>query len=127
MKKTVKTNLNEAIEVFQIAKKYKGFKFEYATEKLEKKIQAVQLGILEDIEDKKIELASTDEKGNLLKDEKGQTVYSPENLIKLNKFSREQFKKEIELEVYYSAEIPNEITEFHREMLTGFLIAPEEK
>jgi hypothetical protein len=127
MKKIITTTLGEAIEVLQIAEKYKGEKFEYATQKLAKKIQKAQEELFEETEDKRVELASTDEKGNILKDERGNFVFSPENLIKLNKFSREKFKKPIDLEVYYSVEVPKEITEFHREMLTGFLIAPEEK
>lgn len=127
MKNLISTNLSESIEILQIAEKYKGGKFEYAAQKLAKKIQKAQEDLFEETEDKRVELASTDEKGNLLKDEKGNFVFTPENLIKLNKFSRGQFKKPIDLEVYYSAEVPSEMTELHREILTGFLIAPEEK
>jgi len=120
-------------------------KFSYALKKVSKKVTSALSPIIdaynESISDKSIELASVDEKGNLLyltetitepngtkKETPTQNLkFTPAKLNELNTFKRKEyaelFKKEVEIEPYIVSDenIP-ELTEEQIEAFEGYVI-----
>lgn len=74
-------------------------KFGYGANKLNVRLNNALKEFDELIEDKRVELASVDEKGNLISTDKGYS-FTKENAKKLADFIREESQKEIEIEPY---------------------------
>lgn len=118
----MKTTISKINEVLGVANKYSNEKFNYAKEKLAKQAQKKIAEFNESIEDKRIELCSVDEKGNILSDEKGNYHFTKENLISLNKFVRDLNNQEFEIEPYFCKIIPEGINDIDMEILEGYIL-----
>jgi hypothetical protein len=89
-------------------------KINYAFWKFQKQVD-LQAKLNEFQQDIDIELCSTDEKGNVLFDEKGRYVFTKENLKARIKAIKELDQKEISFEPYYI--LPEELGVFSEEEL----------
>lgn len=98
-------------------------KLSYAIRKVSKSIEKGFKKYNDSLEDARIDFCSTDEKGNVLKDEKGGYVFSKENLKLLTKKNRELLETPFEVESYIATDLSGiEITEVEKELLTDFVI-----
>jgi hypothetical protein len=75
----------------------------------------------EKLEDIANELASTDEKKNIIIDPNGNKVYTAEKLKQKRDQEKQLLKEEVEFEPYFSTEIP-ELTEVEQHFFSGFVI-----
>lgn len=101
-------------------------KFQYACEKVKRKeITPIFEKFSELMEDKRIELASVDDKGNILR-EGTAYKFTPDNERKLNEYARNLNKQKHEIKGHYvePKNIPVGLTVTLIEMLSGFVIDP---
>lgn len=77
----------------------------------------------EDLEDIRIDLCSTDERGNVLHDEKGNLFFTKENLRELNRRTRELAEKEYPFTPCFISDLPV-LSEEEREAFEGIVIKP---
>lgn len=103
-------------------------KLAYALRKMSKKMSKVfERGFSEPLQDAQVELASEDDKKNLLKDERSQLVYTKDNLIALNKKQRELFYAEVEIEPHIVANVDlTKLTPLQRDAFDGFVLHDQE-
>ena len=128
----------EKLSLFnEFASKYisenKDDKLTYAIKKVGKRVEKIfqKEGELigEKVEDARIDNCSVDEKGNILRDDKGQLIYTKEAMKKLNTDLRKIYRdaetereaREYEIEPYIATVIP-ELTEEQREAFSGIVI-----
>ena len=121
MKLTIK-QINEFSIVGSAYMKDHNNKLSYAIRKVNKNITSVVESINENIEDLRIEHCSVDEKGNVLKDEKGNYKFSKDGLRALAKAVKELNNKIFEIEPFFATEIPDDLTEEQKEIFTGLVI-----
>ena len=96
-------------------------KMSYAIKKIGKRLKTIFEYYNEKINEIGINNCSVDDKQNIIKDEKGELVFTKENLIKKNKESKALLSTEVEIEPYICTEIP-ELTEEEKEVFEGILI-----
>ncbi|HEX8177837.1 MAG TPA: hypothetical protein VF543_22300 [Pyrinomonadaceae bacterium] len=77
------------------------------------------------VEDIDIKHCATDERGVILRDERGGYQFTKEGLNERNKERRKLFRSEVEIEPYYVTEVPDNLSPFEREAFAGFVINPE--
>jgi len=121
----MKFTFDKIKEFAEIGKLYSDFndnKLSYAIKKVLKRIDKVQVQINEAMEDLRIDNCNVDEKGNVLRDEKGSYQYTKEGLKALGKGMRELKDAEYELEIYIATETPEGLTEEQKEAFKGIVI-----
>ncbi len=96
-------------------------KMSYAIKKIGKRLKTIFEDYNEAINELGINNCSVDEKQNIIKDAKGELVFTKENLIKKNKESKAFLNTQVEIEPYICTEIP-ELTEEEKEVFEGILI-----
>lgn len=110
-------------------------KAKYALEKVAEKVKVVLKKYNDSVEDLKIDLASVNDKQQLLYDynpvsgEVSNYQYTKENKKKLNKSIDELFDSKVEVEAHLLKEedIPENFTEEIKEYFNGFVIKPEKQ
>jgi len=81
-------------------------KFSYGCKRVADKLTPILKNEFDEVvNEKRINLAITGEKGEILVDEKNNARLTPEKLIELNRFSKELQKKELEVELYQITDI----------------------
>lgn len=145
MKKTIKqiSDFNKSVAVY-LAEHTEENKITYALKKVSKRIEAKTKEVLDDFNEKvmdvNIELASVDEKGNIVYEVETVTdlagskkeiktevpKFTPEKLREKNKRMAEMnkavMKQEIEFENYIATEVPEDLTEDEIEAFKDFVI-----
>jgi predicted transcriptional regulator len=120
---SVKDFLNIQADVNKVLGDYPNTKLSYAISKTWKKFQVEVFSKYQDeLEDARIDLCSTDEKGNILKDEKGGYLFTKDSLKQLEKTNRELQNKKHDFEPYLATELPDGIDELLVESLKGIFI-----
>lgn len=108
----------------QIASNGKLSKFSYGCKRVLENLTPLVKKEYDDLMyEKRISLAVTGEKGEILTDDKDNPKLTPENLIKLNAYSKELMKKVVEADLYQISDI-DLIKEdlFALEVLNGVVI-----
>lgn len=98
----------------------------YALKKLLKKVQPIIDKHYEDVNDLRIDHASTDEKGNLILDSKDQFTFTKEKLKELNAAIRKLEGKEVDVEPHYT-EWPASLPESLKEYFIGFTVKEDQE
>ena len=117
--------ISECQLFLQVASKFSEgeTKLSYAIKKVSKSIEKGFKKYNDTLEDARIDFCSTDEKGNVLKDDKGGYVFSKENLKLLTQKNRELIETPFEVESYIATDLTGiELTEGEKELLTDFVI-----
>ena len=117
--------ISECQSFLQVASKFSEgeTKLSYAIKKVSKSIEKGFKKYNDTLEDARIDFCSTDEKGNVLKDDKGGYVFSKENLKLLTQKNRELIETPFEVESYIATDLTGiELTEGEKELLTDFVI-----
>lgn len=123
MQISIKDFLNVQSDANKALSLYPNTKLSYAIYKTWKKFQnEIFEKYQEELEDSRIDLCSTDEKGNILKDEKGNYMFTKESLKSLEKTNRELQNKKHDFEPYLATELPDGIDELLVESLKGIFI-----
>ena len=107
-----------------ILSKYPESKIEYAANKFIKQSNKVTELFNADSADLRIDFA-LEENGRLVKDDKGNFIYSKENAKLLEAGLRELKNKEYPFTPFIIKEVPEKLSEIIKEELTGYLITPE--
>lgn len=115
----MKVTFDHVNEVISEGAKIETENFQYALKRIKNQVKKYVKKYSDDLEDLRIDLCSVDEKGNVLKDEKGY-VFSKENLKTLTIKARQL--QEFEIEPYFATDFP-ELTEDQKELFAGILIA----
>ena len=121
---------NEQISIFNALasaylKEHEGKnKLAYAVKRQLKLIKDKVEQIQDELQEVAINCASVDDKGNLIVNDNNYT-YKPEKRIELGKKQREILKREVEIENYFTQEVPEKLDYQFKEAFTGFVI--EEK
>lgn len=104
-------------------------KFTYALEKMISRTNEYEKKYQSFLEDARVDLASEDDKKNLIVNEKGQFSFTRENHKKLNEKIREKQKEQVEIEPYFvdPKHIPEDLNLSLREMFIGFVIEDAEE
>jgi hypothetical protein len=108
-----------------LSKQSKPSKFSKALERVIKYNKGVMTSYNEQLEELRINLASEDDKKNLIVDEKGNYVYTRANQLALTKAVRDLNKQTVKVNVYQLA--PTDLPALHPHdvtSLTPFVIAP---
>ena len=121
----MKITVEKLIIAQNVANQFKNSmtKFGYACLKSSKLIKDTLEDVLEEISDKKNELASVDKDGNIVLNEKSEYVYTSENFNKLKKFISNQYKKEVDYNPFFASdysEIKNQLEVL--DVLNGVII-----
>lgn len=120
----MKLTVKEALSRMSTANSLKGKsgKFDYALKKMNNRIQDA-LGVFDEkVEDARVEFCSVDERGHILRSEKGEYVFTKENYKDFVKKVKMLELEEIEFEPYIASELPEDIDEYDKEQLSGILI-----
>lgn len=104
-------------------------KFTYALEKMISRTNEYEKKYQSFLEDARVDLASEDDKKNLIVNEKGQFSFTRENHKLLNQKIREKQKELVEIEPYFvdPKHIPEDLNVSLKEMFIGFVIKDEEE
>lgn len=82
--------------------------------------------VVEDFNEKQLEInidtAAKDEKGYILNDSHGQTIFSATGSKERNSRNRELLDTEVEVGVFYAQMIPDDLTQFYIQAFEGFVI-----
>lgn len=116
----MKVTFDDINEVISEGAKIETENFQYALKRIKNQHKKYFKKYLDNLEDLRIDLCSVDEKGNVLKDDKGSYVFSKENLKTLTIKARQL--QEFEIEPYFATDFP-ELTEDQKELFAGILIA----
>lgn len=98
-------------------------KFAYALNRMTSRTETIAKEYNEWREDKLVELASVDEKGNLIKNDKGEYSFTPANTTAFAKAHREKVMEKVEVKEYMATEIPD--LEFNEEEAFAGFVIPE--
>lgn len=101
-------------------------KLAYAIKKVQKRLDPAKETWNELLADLQYDHASIDEKGNLIRTKDNQLMFTVQKQKDFDKAVRELRKKTFEFEPYFATELPNDLDEFTRESLIGFVIKPTE-
>lgn len=122
---------NEQISIFNAlassyVKEFEGKnKLAHAVKRQQKLIKNHVEQIQDELQEAAINLASVDDKGNLIVNGDNYT-YTPQKRIELNRKQKEIFKKEVEIENYYATELPEDLEYHFKEAFNGFVIEDKE-
>lgn len=102
-------------------------KLTYAIIKVGARLTKLMDRIQEDANDVNVDHCMTDERtGAILKDENKELKYTKEGLRARNLALKNIFgETEYEIEPYYCTAIPNDLTQFEKEIMSGIVIDPE--
>jgi hypothetical protein len=149
MKKTIQliSDFNKATQNY-LSKHPEETKFTYAIKKVSKRIESLTKPMLDELIEKEadinIELASVDDKNNIIyeveiitdaggnKRESKTNIpkFTPAKLREKNKkiaeLNKELVKQEIDFEPYMATEVPSELTETEKDQFTDFVIDKKE-
>jgi hypothetical protein len=103
----------------------KDSKFKYGLTKELKAAVALGNKYNEQIEDIDIDHCATDDKGVILRDEKNELRFTKDGIKARIKARRELFKSSVEIEPYFASDVPDDLTEFEKEVFAGFVLRPE--
>lgn len=123
----VEKTLEEVLNFGTIANNYisrtqgKDEKFIYAIKKVAKKIKKHYEDYNDAIFNIDMDTCSVDEKGNILKDEQGNFVFTRENLIKKRNSIKELIAQKVEFDNYIATSIPEDLTEVEIETFKDFV------
>jgi hypothetical protein len=76
-------------------------------------------------EDIQIDTCSPDEKGIILRDERGNYRYTKEGMKERNKQLQALYETPCEIEPYIATALPDDLTEIERDQFAGFVIRVE--
>lgn len=101
-------------------------KLTYAIIKVGERITKLMDRVQEKVDDLNIEHCMTDEKtGAILKDEHKDLKYTKEGLKARNEAMKSVLgETEYDVEPYYCTEIPSDLTQFEKEVMSGIVIDP---
>ena len=116
---TMQKTFSEVQEIIQEGSVIENAKFQFALKKLSNQIKKSVKVYNDLMEEKRIDYCSVDEKGNVIKDEKGGYVFTKENLKALTKEA--QLLAVIEFEPFFCYE-QIEYTEEQIELFKGIII-----
>lgn len=97
-------------------------KMGYAIKRLSPRIEKIQQRYQNAREDIQIDCCSTDDKGIILRDDRGEYRFSKSELKRRNKEWQELFESAVEIKPYIATEIPDDLTDEEREAFAGFVI-----
>lgn len=100
-------------------------KFKYALTRTEKSLKNLYEEYAEKIADLNIEHCVADDKGVILKDERGEFQFTKESLRLRNKAQKAVLMEAVAVKGYTAQEIPDDLTDDEREIFAGFVL-PEE-
>lgn len=130
--KTKKTN-REIVDFINLAavwlnkKDVKETKFIYALKKVNKRMMRLFEIYQEGIEDINVKHCAVDGDGVIKRDDRGQYKFTRDGMQNRNDEIRKLSKESVEIEPYYSNEVPLDLDEVDAETLEGFVIQPEAK
>lgn len=101
-------------------RKNESTKFNYALGKMISRTNEIVKRYEEQLEDKRIDLASVDERGNLIK-QNNDFLFTPAKQKELLSWIREKYKEEVQLEPYI-CEAPHDLPESLIEIFKGFVL-----
>jgi hypothetical protein len=101
-------------------------KLGYAITRMNPRVQKIQQRYQNSIDDIHIDACATDEKGLILKDERGEYRFTREAMRTVKRRRQELFESEITIEPYFATDIPKDLSEQAREAFIGFIIQAEE-
>ena len=103
-------------------------KFIYALKKVAKRITTKTIPEFQNIiTDNQIDLCEADEKMEPKKDDKGNLVFTKDNMKKRNCFQLQASLKECNVEEYHATAIPGNLTLEEKEAFSGFVIPVTKK
>ncbi len=118
----MKVTFDTINEVISEGAKIENDKFQYALKMIKNQFKKYVKKYGDDLEDARIDLCSVDEKGNVLKDDKGGYVFSKENMRALTIKARAL--QEFEIEPCFASDLTG-ITDDQKELFKGILIPAE--
>ena len=122
----MKLSIERINEIITLGSDLPDSKFKFAYDKFVKRAQEsskiANEKFSESLEDLRIDLCSVDEKGNVIRNEKGELAFTPENTKLLNKRARLIQIKELEFEFNGLLSIPNGLTQEQKDCFSGILI-----
>lgn len=126
---TVKTTYEKIVGFSMMAriwfakdKSNENTKLGYALTKMDARLQKIQQKYNNRRVDIQIDNCATDEKGLILKDERGEYRFDKAGLKKCNEELQTLFESEVEIEPYFATQVPDSLTEAEREAFTGFVL-----
>jgi hypothetical protein len=122
----MKLSIEKINEIITLGSTLPDSKFKFVYDKFVKRAQEASKianeKFSELLEDLRIDFCSVDEKGNVIRNEKGELAFTPENTKLLNKKARPIQIKELEFEFNGLLSIPNGLTKEQIEVFSGVLI-----
>ena len=122
----MKLSIEKINEIITLGSDLPDSKFKFAYDKFVKRAQEsskiANEKFSESLEDLRIDLCSVDEKGNVIRNEKGELAFTPENTKLLNQKARLIQIKELEFEFNGLLSIPNGLTQEQKDCFSGILI-----
>jgi len=113
----VEKTIEEVLNFGNVANSYIGrtdgkeTKFTYAIKKVAKRLKEHFDYYNDELFSIDVNTCSTDDKGNILKDERGNFTYTREGLTKKRNDLKELLKHKVSFENYIATEIPEDLTE----------------
>lgn len=99
-------------------------KITHALKRQRKLVQKMYDDLQEKLEESSINLASVDDKGNLVTSGTNY-VYTPTKRLELSKKHREELDKKVSVENYFATEIPSDLPYDFKKAFTDFVIKSE--
>jgi hypothetical protein len=100
-------------------------KLGYAITRLAPRLQKLERKYQNAIADIQIDCCEVDERGIILKDERGEFRFTKVGLKDRNRKQLELLEAEIEIEPYYASQAPDDLSESEREAFEGFVLKVE--
>lgn len=100
-------------------------KLGYAISRLSPRIEKLLQRYQNESEDINIDHCATDDKGYILRDERGDYRFTRDELKKRNHARQKLFESEVEIEPYFATEVPDDLPAAFHEICLGLIIREE--
>jgi hypothetical protein len=77
------------------------------------------------VSDLQADNCATGDKGVILRDARGNMEFTPEGIKKLTQQRQALYESEIEVEVYFATQVPEDLTDIERDDFAGFVLKAE--